>query len=308
MEKGKGDKTPNWRVEHFHRPSATAMKPKRPTMLDRLKGGLMSVARPSTKPESVIGLPYNFQHSTHVQPDPNHPLGFSGLPPAWASCLETSGITREEALEHPDAVLHALETAMNGPPSKPPARKDVQTQQEKFKALLMEDPKTIYYDFKKLGSGASGMVYKVKHKQTGKVMALKYCSLEADTMSQLLDEIIFQRSCNHKNIVTMHDCYQVKNQVAMAMELMDGGMLTNYCSTKAPMPEPCIAYVAKHSLMGLCAIHRFFRVHRDIKSDNILVDSSGNVKLADFGFGAFLVRFVRACSSEHGACGSHLDI
>ena len=54
------------------------------------------------------------------------------------------------------------------------------------------------------------------------------------------------------------------------------------------MPEPVLAYTAKNILMGLAAIHKNFRVHRDIKSDNILVNRAGNVKLADFGFAAFM--------------------
>ena len=74
----------------------------------------------------------------------------------------------------------------------------------------------------------------------------------------------------------------------MAMEIMDGGMLTDYCSLQQSMPEPVLAYTAKNILMGLAAIHKVFRVHRDIKSDNILVNRAGNVKLADFGFAAFM--------------------
>ena len=52
------------------------------------------------------------------------------------------------------------------------------------------------------------------------------------------------------------------------------------------LPEPDIAYVCQQMLQGLCCMHSFFRMHRDIKSDNVLVDRHGSVKLADFGFAA----------------------
>ena len=48
--------------------------------------------------------------------------------------------------------------------------------------------------------------------------------------------------------------------------------------------EPQIAYVCRESLKALAYLHRQHRLHRDIKSDNILVDTDGTVKIADFGF------------------------
>lgn len=53
-------------------------------------------------------------------------------------------------------------------------------------------------------------------------------------------------------------------------------------------PEKFIAYVCYQAMRGLEFLHFTHRLHRDIKSDNILYDHRGNIKLADFGFAANL--------------------
>ena len=68
------------------------------------------------------------------------------------------------------------------------------------------------------------------------------------------------------------------------MEVMKGGNLTDCVGVKHPMKEAAIAYVCKEMAQGLMFLHKSFRLHRDIKSDNVLVNFDGQVKLADFGF------------------------
>lgn len=76
------------------------------------------------------------------------------------------------------------------------------------------------------------------------------------------------------------------------MELMDAGCLTDILDEfqDVQMTEPEIARVAHDVLEGLAHMHSMHFVHRDIKSDNVLLNSKGEIKLADFGFSAELTQ------------------
>ena len=76
----------------------------------------------------------------------------------------------------------------------------------------------------------------------------------------------------------------------LILEYVHGGTLTEVLGPTIDIPEPCIAFVCKQVLMGLAYMHRSHRLHRDIKSDNILVGFDGSVKIADFGFAAGLTK------------------
>ncbi len=71
----------------------------------------------------------------------------------------------------------------------------------------------------------------------------------------------------------------------MVIEFMDGGMLTEFIYQYfKKIPETVIAYIIREIFKGLDKIHKNNKMHRDLKSDNILVTKSGEVKIADFGF------------------------
>ena len=68
------------------------------------------------------------------------------------------------------------------------------------------------------------------------------------------------------------------------MELLNGGPLTELLGPGVDWMESHIAFVCREILQALAFLHANHRLHRDIKSDNILVDMEGTVKIADFGF------------------------
>mmetsp|Transcript_4680 Transcript_4680/g.14837 ORF Transcript_4680/g.14837 Transcript_4680/m.14837 type:complete len:226 (-) Transcript_4680:150-827(-) len=100
-----------------------------------------------------------------------------------------------------------------------------------------------------------------------------------------------QSLSSHPNIVNFLEAFLTRTHVVVALEYMAGGMLTGLCDVNAHVcGEKQIAYVVRCALQALSFMHRQHRVHRDIKSDNILVDYDGRVKIADFGFAAALTR------------------
>lgn len=77
----------------------------------------------------------------------------------------------------------------------------------------------------------------------------------------------------------------------MFVEFMDGGAMTDliYQFIKR-IPENVIAYLMKELLIGLQALHEKKQLHRDLKSDNVLLNLKGDVKIADFGFAIQLTK------------------
>jgi len=101
------------------------------------------------------------------------------------------------------------------------------------------------------------------------------------------------KSSNHPNIVKYFDSYLIgSDTIWVVMEFMGGGCLTEVLEQFdfVQMSEDQIAYVCRDTLIGLAYIHSLHRIHRDIKSDNILLGTDGSVKLADFGYAAQLTK------------------
>ncbi|CAO3647610.1 unnamed protein product [Mucor hiemalis] len=182
----------------------------------------------------------------------------------------------------------------------PPAirRKAKDPQPEKFDIVKQlqdicfnVDPNTIYKNMMKIGQGASGGVF-IAHRANGdnKVVpvAIKQMNLEQQPKKELIiNEILVMKKSQNPNIVNYLDSYLWKGDLWVVMEYMEGGSLTDVVTCNMMM-EGQIAAVCKEVLQGLHHLHSNNVIHRDIKSDNILLSLQGDIKLTDFGFCAQL--------------------
>ena len=108
----------------------------------------------------------------------------------------------------------------------------------------------------------------------------------------LVTEISIMKESSHPSIVAYHESYLVNDKIWVVMELMSSGCLTDILDQFQfiQLTEPQIAFICGQVLSGLSFIHSCHRIHRDIKSDNILIGKDGSVKIADFGYAAQLTK------------------
>ncbi|KAK9449071.1 kinase-like domain-containing protein [Limtongia smithiae] len=147
-----------------------------------------------------------------------------------------------------------------------------------------EDPTTLYRSLHKIGQGASGGVYTAYQVGTNLCVAIKQMNLEQQPKKELIiNEILVMKESKHRNIVNFIDSFLYRGDLWVVMEYMEGGSLTDVV-TYNMMSEGQIAAVCRETLFGLQHLHSKGVIHRDIKSDNVLLSLSGNIKLTDFGF------------------------
>ncbi|OHS98334.1 STE family protein kinase [Tritrichomonas foetus] len=147
-------------------------------------------------------------------------------------------------------------------------------------------------DFSKksvIGRGNFGTVYKSFNKKTGQILAVKEINLEEsdDDLTEIQKEIDMLRACESQYVVKYYGCTVVGRHLWIIMEYMGGGSIRELLQIKV-MPEQKIAIVLQQVLHALEFLHRGRKIHRDIKAANILLNTDGEVKLADFGVASSL--------------------
>ncbi|WFC94621.1 non-specific serine/threonine protein kinase [Malassezia brasiliensis] len=146
------------------------------------------------------------------------------------------------------------------------------------------NPTRMFKDLVKIGQGASGGVFTAKSIGSEQLVAIKQMVLEQQPKKDLIvNEIEVMKQSRHPNIVNFLNAFLNDGELWVVMEYMEGGPLTDVVLNSI-LSEAQIAAVTKECVTGLHHLHTHGVIHRDIKSDNVLMSMNGNIKLTDFGF------------------------
>ncbi|KAF7231061.1 serine/threonine-protein kinase PAK 6b [Nothobranchius furzeri] len=160
---------------------------------------------------------------------------------------------------------------------------------EQFKAALQMvvdqgDPRMTLENFVKIGEGSTGVVCIARERLTGRQVAVKMMDLRKQQRRELLfNEVVIMRDYQHPNVVEMFRSALVMDELWVIMEYLQGGALTHIIG-ETRLNEEQIATVSEGVLRALSYLHSQGVIHRDIKSDSILLTLDGRIKLSDFGF------------------------
>ncbi|CAI4228725.1 unnamed protein product [Auanema sp. JU1783] len=235
----------------------------------------------SNTAENRISMPPNYAPPPVPEEDPAEIGTPPPIPDRPARTLSIYTKPKEEEERIPDLSQGTFGVQSRG-------RKLGMSDEEVLKRLrnivTIGDPQRRYDKINKIGSGASGSVYTAIEMSTGAEVAIKQMNLKDQPKKELIiNEILVMRENKHANIVNYLDSYLVGEELWVVMEYLAGGSLTDVV-TECQMEEGMIAAVCREVLQALEFLHSRNVIHRDIKSDNILLGMDGSVKLTDFGF------------------------
>jgi eukaryotic-like serine/threonine-protein kinase len=137
-----------------------------------------------------------------------------------------------------------------------------------------------------IGAGGMGEVYRGVHSKIGRVVAIKVLTQSVPGSSWVVrfqNEARIQASLHHHNIVTLYDFLEFNGQPCIVMEYIDGQTVAERIKAFGILPIEEALYILQSVAEAVHYVHSQGIVHRDIKSNNIRISSTGAVKLLDFG-------------------------
>ena len=144
-----------------------------------------------------------------------------------------------------------------------------------------------YQIIEEIGRGGMGRVYKALDKDVEEKVALKLLNPEIAADEKIIkrfrNELKFARKITHKNVCRMFDLNEEEGTPYITMEYVPGEDLKSSVRRMGQLTIGKAVSVAKQICEGLAEAHRLGVVHRDLKPQNIMIDSEGNAHIMDFG-------------------------
>ncbi|CAF1004841.1 unnamed protein product, partial [Didymodactylos carnosus] len=142
---------------------------------------------------------------------------------------------------------------------------------------------TVEY-FEQIGNGNSGLVHRCRERNTKRIVAVKIISLDYqkdEKKQEIISELNALYALHSSYVVQLYGAYFHENSIHICTEYMNRGSLEQYLGLN--IPENVLGRITLSILKGLVYMWQKKIMHRDLKPSNVLADSSGNIKLCDFG-------------------------
>ncbi|CAG9318283.1 unnamed protein product [Blepharisma stoltei] len=154
-----------------------------------------------------------------------------------------------------------------------------------------DEGQTINYDsfdvLEELGAGSFGHVYKVVKKNSGEIYAMKVLSKqmlrEKNQLKYAIAECKILKNIRHPYIVPLYWAFQTPNSLYMVLEYCPNGDLSKLLEYAQSLNVSISKFYIAEVILAIEYLHSLDIVYRDLKPQNLLLDSNGHIKLADFG-------------------------
>lgn len=138
-----------------------------------------------------------------------------------------------------------------------------------------------------IGSGSFGKIFRVRKKNTGQIYAMKVLGKTAlkrhNQLKYAIAECKVLRSSKHPFILSLYWAFQTPRNLYMVLGYCQNGDLAMLLQSKSCLSEKETKFYIAETLLAIEYLHSLDIVYRDLKPQNILIDSDGHIKLADFG-------------------------
>ena len=156
--------------------------------------------------------------------------------------------------------------------------------------LRKKRKKISIFDFEPLkiiGKGAFGEVRVCRYIPNNTIVAIKKMKKEEMHKKNQVLHVRAERDvlseAKNEWIVDLKFSFQDQNYLYLGMEFLPGGDLMSLLMAKDILPEQEAKFYAAEIVMAIESVHKLDCIHRDLKPDNVLIDSDGHIKLSDFG-------------------------
>ncbi|TPX41804.1 hypothetical protein SeMB42_g05404 [Synchytrium endobioticum] len=150
-----------------------------------------------------------------------------------------------------------------------------------------------YERLNQVGEGTYGKVYKARDRRNSSLVALKKVRIEPDKDGFPITgirEIKILTTLRHPNIVKLKEIVSSKDRIDLVFEYMDHDLTGLFANSQFKPSPSHIKCLMRQMFEGLSFLHNKRVMHRDLKGSNLLIDRSGNMKIADFGLARYLTR------------------